>query len=64
MSAVPERIERVPYGWSIEYPVAGQREPRVAFILHDDQHDQAYAMQRAADLHGQLVPLFSERRKT
>lgn len=60
MSAEP----RQPYAWAIEYEVAGDRDRHVAFIRHDQRHDLAYAMQRAADLHGELVPLFTDRRTT
>jgi hypothetical protein len=57
-------VERVPYAWAIEYQVSGERDRHVAFIRHDERHDRAYAMQRAADLHGELVPLFTDRRTT
>lgn len=55
--------ERQPYGWAIEYPILGGKKMHVAVVVHDDKHDLAYAMQRAADLHGVIVPLFADRRK-
>lgn len=59
MSTMPEV-----YAWSIEYhakgPTGGYICHRV-FIANDGQHDIAYAEQRAADLHGTIVPLFTER---
>jgi hypothetical protein len=61
----PPRDRPSPYGWAIEYPVSGGsgREIRIAFVPNDAHHDLAGAMQRAVDLHGELVPVYTERRK-
>ncbi|MDH4053675.1 MAG: hypothetical protein OEU93_19070 [Rubrivivax sp.] len=48
------------YAWAIEYPV--HRQTAVVFVLNDGRHDIAYAEQRAADLHGIIVPLIADRR--
>lgn len=49
----------VPYGWHIDIP----GDPDGIFIPHNEHKDYAYAMQRAADAHGTIVPVFRERRK-
>ena len=55
----PERTGPfVPFAWCIEFGMDS-----TAFIRHDQRHDRAYAEQRAVDLHGVLVPLFTDRRK-
>lgn len=61
----PTRDRPSPYGWAIEYPVQTGRgiEIRVAFIPNDAHHDYAMAMQRAVDLHGEVVLVYAERRK-
>jgi hypothetical protein len=52
------------YGWAIEYEVGPAKEIHCCFIKNDGFHNMAYVMQRAADLHGQIVTLFAEARTT
>lgn len=61
MRAPPDDAQ--PYAWAIEYPIVGGRETRVSVICNDGQHDLAYVMQRAADLHGVVLVLIRDRRK-
>lgn len=54
---------REPYAWAIEYRVGGQQEMRRMFVPNDERHDRAYAEQRAADMHGEIVVLIAQDRR-
>jgi hypothetical protein len=53
--------EFVPHSWCIEFPM-GAKHPHRMYITHSENRDRAYAEQRAADMRGQLVPLYTDRR--
>ena len=60
------RCDRAPYGWVIEYtPATGDATMRArhSFTPNDSAHDLAYVMQRAADLHGIVIPLYRQERR-
>ena len=64
MTERQEPREFVPHTWCIEYPVFPRGEVARTYIKHDADRDRGYAEQRAADLHGIIVPLFTtDRRK-
>jgi hypothetical protein len=55
--------DATPYAWAVEYPLTDPPEQRiVSFIAHVGDHDRAYAERYASRLHGQVLPLFTERR--
>jgi hypothetical protein len=58
----PAAPSRYPYAWGVEYPTQGGRVTRVLVIVHDEDHDLAYAERRAVDLRGVLVNLIADRR--
>lgn len=50
------------YAWAIEFPVGSRQEVHAIFVRNDGSRDYAYVEQRAADLHGVIVPLIADRR--
>lgn len=53
---------REPYGYVIEYSPSEAAGQRRAFTPNVDGHDLAQVMQRAADLHGIVIPVYRQER--
>jgi hypothetical protein len=49
--------EPLVYAWAIEYRVGTMQDLRRMIVFNDERHDRAYAEQRAADMHGEIVVL-------
>lgn len=61
----PEQHHHTPYGWVIEYtPRGSPPKSGTIFIRNDGSRDRAYVMQRAVDLRGEVLAVFTwDRRK-
>lgn len=55
--------DRQPLGWLIFHGTGPDGQPRETWIPNKPPNDLAYATQKAADLHGELLTAIADRRK-